>query len=302
MATATQNDNSDLLILSDNDAENGTNIVENNNTELNSTKETDDIFTFDDFDIKEETPEVKTDTIDELWNSDTSSVDTLDFWSDLSIEENIVTDEISFDEPKIEKANNDISPALDMSDFNVDLTEVPESINEISEQITDTIEEPILDITDSPDVSLDSNDTLTNNEEEEESILDITGNNDSIEDIDNETLNTDESILEIEDTNPVWSMVDIIDRAMNDMNYRLNDIKVEKGSEESDITESKEQIANFEAKVTIAEEKLAELASEEAMINKNTKSLERMKASNVATELKAETSTKVHNVKRKKAA
>ena len=302
MATATQNDNSDLLILSDNDAENGTHIVENNNTELNSTKETDDIFTFDDFDIKEETPEVKTDTIDELWNSDTSSVDTLDFWSDLSIEENIVTDEISFDEPKIEKANNDISPALDMSDFNVDLTEVPESINEISEQITDTTEEPILDITDSPDVSLDSNDTLTNNEEEEESILDITGNNDSIEDIDNETLNTDESILEIEDTNPVWSMVDIIDRAMNDMNYRLNDIKVEKGSEESDITESKEQIANFEAKVTIAEEKLAELASEEAMINKNTKSLERMKASNVATELKAETSTKVHNVKRKKAA
>jgi hypothetical protein len=97
-------------------------------------------------------------------------------------------------------------------------------------------------------------------------------------------------------------MSDILDRAIDEMNSRSDVISSEKELEESSISDLKEQIFNLEAKVSISEEKVSELNSENAMILKNKKSIERMKNSNIATDLKKETSTKVHNVKRKKAA
>ena len=303
MATATQNDNADLLILSDNDAETNTLVLDENKIDENNTNDSSDMINFNDFDIKEDTSNLETNKTEDLLNLGETNIDTLDFWSDLSVEDNIISDDLNIDnsnteEIKSEELNNDVSLDLDMSDFSIGSLD----INEEKDITSETTEESVLEITWTPDLSLESNNLLDNNTSTEESVLEITDNTELLSDFGSGTLDIPETTLEVEqELTSVWSMEDILDRAMDEMNSRLDIIKSEKDAEDSHISESKEQIENFEAKVAVAEEKLAELSSEEAMIKKNTKSLERMKTSNIASELKAETSTKVHNVKRKKA-
>jgi uncharacterized protein (DUF3084 family) len=97
-------------------------------------------------------------------------------------------------------------------------------------------------------------------------------------------------------------MADILDRAINEMSLKSEINLSEINTEETHISELKKEISNLEDQVKIAEQRVTELKSEQAMITKNTKSLESMKKSDITTDIQKETSTKVHNVKRKQAA
>ena len=97
-------------------------------------------------------------------------------------------------------------------------------------------------------------------------------------------------------------MVSILDEAMQKLNTRSDLISDERTNEENHISELNKQISDLEAMVADSMEKVASLNSEQAMITKNIKSLEKMKALDVSSEIKSETSTKVHNVKRQKVA
>ena len=108
--------------------------------------------------------------------------------------------------------------------------------------------------------------------------------------------------LSIDSSNTVWTMEDILNKAVTDLETRLSAISDEKAQEEAIIADLKAQIEDLEIKVKTSNEKVSELVSEQSMINKNTKSLERMKTTNATGNIKTSTSTKVHNTKRKQAA
>lgn len=258
MTTAVQDNNTDLLILSDEDTTTDTLDLNVNDDEINTWES--ELITFDDNLTEVNTSEVKVEEDVDPFNFWDSANDTLDFSSDSS---------------DIDNLSNEVedlkSNTLDLSDFN-----------------TENIDSDIVSN------ELDSNNTLNSSSVIDE--LDLTSNESDLESSSNEGISVSKNI------NNVWSMTDIIDRAMNEM-LKKSDINVyEINTEETHKSELKEQISNLEAQVLIAEEQITELNSEQAMITKNIKSLELMKNSNVTTDIKNETSVKVHNVKRRKAA
>ena len=95
-------------------------------------------------------------------------------------------------------------------------------------------------------------------------------------------------------------MVDILDDAMNKLNSRADSISNKISNEESNESELKSKISDLEIQVSDVQGIISELKSEKVLISKNTKSLERMKSSDVTTELKNSTSKRIHNVKRSK--
>ena len=96
-------------------------------------------------------------------------------------------------------------------------------------------------------------------------------------------------------------MEDILSNTINQLTSRSDIISENITSEESVISDLKNQISELEEKVKESESKVSELNSEKSLITKNIKSLEKMKESDIATDLKKETSAKVHNTKRRKA-
>jgi cell division septum initiation protein DivIVA len=76
-------------------------------------------------------------------------------------------------------------------------------------------------------------------------------------------------------------MEDILNRAMAELDSRSEVIVKERDIEEANIVDLKEQIKALEAKVAIANDKVSSLNEEQSMISKNSKAIERMKASNI---------------------
>jgi len=120
-----------------------------------------------------------------------------------------------------------------------------------------------------------------------------------------ETNITENPILDMDSLSsqnePVWTMEDILDRAMVELDLRSDAILKEIELKEANISDLKEQISTLEAQANIEMEEVSELKNEKSMSEKNRKSIEIMKKSNVTSEIKSKTSTKVHNVKRKQA-
>lgn len=97
----------------------------------------------------------------------------------------------------------------------------------------------------------------------------------------------------------VWTMEDILNRAMSELDLRSETIANEKNIEESNISNLEEQIKILEESVRVANEKVEALNTELAMIAKNEKAIEKMKESNMVVETKTETLSKTSNSKRK---
>lgn len=82
----------------------------------------------------------------------------------------------------------------------------------------------------------------------------------------------------------VWTMEDILSRAMSELDLRSQTIANDKKNEESNIADLEKQIKLLEANVKLANEKVSALDLELAMIAKNEKALEKMKETNVVSE------------------
>lgn len=82
----------------------------------------------------------------------------------------------------------------------------------------------------------------------------------------------------------VWTMEDILNRAMSELDLRAETIANEKMVEESNISDLEAQIKALEESVRIANEKVVALDKELAMISKNEKAIEKMKESDIALE------------------
>jgi len=99
----------------------------------------------------------------------------------------------------------------------------------------------------------------------------------------------------------VWSMSDILDRAINELSTKENLNQINIDSENNKIDKLKSEIAELEKNVSVANESVVTLKTEQTMISKNIKSLELMKKTDVTSDITGDTSKKVHNIKRKAA-
>lgn len=276
MATVTNTD--DLLILSDDDNNEDELIIQDVNNDSISILDEENI-SFDDKSFELDT------NITENLNENSSSEDstnTLDFGVDLDL----------WDDD-----NFSITPEVNTEDNSFDL----------SADITEETEEVNLDNS--------SVDLVTENKEEEftldfwdvstENISDIEVTS---EDIDTVEEKVDDNTPMFDDLNlwvawwaikTVWTMEEIIDHAMSDFDIRFDSIGWTKNTKVLHIADLKAQIEDLQLAVKAEEEEVTALESEQAMITKNKKALERMKIANVTTDIKNTNSTKVHNTKRK---
>jgi len=106
----------------------------------------------------------------------------------------------------------------------------------------------------------------------------------------------------------VWTMEDILEKAISDLDSRSESIWNQKKSEEDKKSDFKWEIKDLEVKIKeiqvkidSSDERISELNVEQEMIEKNTKSLERMKKVNPVGDIASTTSKKIHNAKRKQA-
>lgn len=169
-----------------------------------------------------------------------------------------------------------------------------------------------LDLTWGIEINNDSSEELNiaeeNVTETEESTFDLWGFDSAITEEtpviqEEQSLETEDSIFGWDDASVnIWTMEEILSKAIADLEARSETISDEKSRKEENIADLKSQIEDLEIKVKTANDEVAELDSEKAMITKNVKSLERMKKTNDTTDIKVETSRKVHNTKRKQAA
>jgi hypothetical protein len=206
-------------------------------------------------------------------------------------DEDISTDSLVMED---EKMNEDIIWSTDeLITFNEDETPT----NNDADVILDPKEE---------ENSIDLWEVKEENNEDENSLdlWDFTG--EVVEEESDTTSNEDESIFGtndlIQESGSVWTMEDILDRTMLQLESRSEIILKDKESEETNISDLKEQIKSLDTQVSISKEKVSKLDEEETMIEKNIKSIERMKKTDITTGVKSNTSTRVHNVKRKQAA
>lgn len=263
MATITDNDNSDLLIL-DEDSSIDNIIIDENITNEEVKPVSEELITFE----SEPTSETKLDiTLDD--SNETITLDTDESLFDVKSEEDTVNIEsndaniLSLDEP-----------VLDLGEMN---TEIAEDDNEILP--------PDISTDDAFSLSLDLDLWETTTEELSEPVL------------------SDNNSLEVESlwaTSNEWTMEDILDDAMNKLDSRADSIASEISTEETNESDLKNQITDLEWQVKVVNEKISDLKSEKSLIAKNTKSLEKMKSADVTSELKNDTSNRVHNVKRRK--
>lgn len=291
MTTITEDNNSDLLILDDNQSTDS--IILEETTSIDNIKATDeDLITFDTLETTNELdvkPELNISLESDTSVNETIDLGTLEWSSDLKIGEDanfmdafnlddslsLDSEIITLDEPEI----NSWEPSLDINEENTNIDDTLSlwtdlELNSETELISPIVEEvetitPILDEVDSSD----SFDLTPSTIEETSSITEVTS---------------------------VWTMIDILDDAMVRLNTRADSITSNISAEESNESNLKNQIVDLEEKVKVVNGKISDLKSEKALIVKNTKSLERMKSADVTTDLKHSTSNRVHNVKRRK--
>jgi len=81
----------------------------------------------------------------------------------------------------------------------------------------------------------------------------------------------------------IWTMIEILDKAILESASRSNIIEGEIESEQNNISHLKEQMAILEWKVKVSENLVSELNTEKTMISKNIKLLEKMKVADNST-------------------
>jgi len=274
MATITDNDNSDLLILED-DSSTDNMIIEENVINDDKKSSSDDLITFE----KEPVLDITKDSLLDInIKDDNTNID-------LSNENNTL--DLGDSENSISLENNNVSleePVLDLWE------------NSLGIKAEDEIIAPDINTDDAFSLSSDLENTGT----EVQSVKEPTF--EPVEDslIDSNDLDSGLEIDSIWTTTSEWTMVDILDDAMNKLNSRSDLIANEINTEETNESSLKDKIIDLEWQVKVVNEKISDLKAEKALILKNTKSLERMKSADVISETKTQTSNRVHNVKRRK--
>ena len=229
MATITD-DNSDLLILSDDDTNGDSLLIDSNIESLDNSTDSELISFDDDFNL-----------------------------------------ESSLNETKISPNTPNLSVDTD-SLFNT----------------KDVLNEPLATVENFDFSNLDSQNTEQIQPLQPESTIEAT---DSLASLSNDLI-MDTPIVEIEDSSvltpikivTIWTMVEILDRAMHEMTSRTDVIVSEIVTEEENIKELKKQISDLESHVSISEKKVLDLNKEKTMISKNIKSLDKMKSTDVTTD------------------
>ncbi len=214
MTTIIDDDNSDLLILSDEDSNIDSFLLnETDNSQDNLSNN--ELITFED-------------------NSD------FDLWSGLIVDE------------KLELINDNFN-----SDFSLDNNDL--SFSDLNNDKKDEI--------------LSDNNSLTN--------FDLSNNTELIEELQTNSLSSNNQNIPsfpIENSVSVWTMFDILNKAINEMTSRSDIIANEIETEDKHIWELKEKILNLEWQVMVSEWIVSELKDENNLISKNVKSLEKMKS------------------------
>lgn len=75
----------------------------------------------------------------------------------------------------------------------------------------------------------------------------------------------------------IWTMVEILDKAVSELHSRSEVIENDIESDENHIKDLKSQITNLESEVLSTEDHANKLREEDSLINKNIKSIEKMK-------------------------
>lgn len=322
MATATQDNASDLLILWDSEAETGTIILDDEKIIENPINESSDIITFDDGDIKNEEAEVKIDENLNLWETNT---ETLDFWSDIILEDDI-SETKTTNIPEITPESNeaviteeptlDTIEPVDLSDFASDILEVTETPESNEAVVT---EESTLDTIESVDLSGFGNDVLevTETPELNEAVIAEESTLEATESVDlwdfasdvvevteapeiNEAVVTEQAIL---DTNKISYDIFNLEQATETFVTQLEDRKGQISETiewfESDIDDRNNQIKNLRDEISDDKKSIKDLDTENSEIDNKISLVSWKKQAN---NIKTSTSAKVHNVKRKQAA
>lgn len=135
--------------------------------------------------------------------------------------------------------------------------------------------------TDKSEETLEKNDFTTNSEDSLD-LFSTTNIDNNSQEQKEETVFT--APILVSNNVSVWTMEDILSRAMSELDLRSQTIVNDKKNEESNIADLEKQIKLLEANVKLANEKVSALDLELAMIAKNEKALEKMKETNVVSE------------------
>jgi len=260
--TQTNNDNSDLLILSDDTTDSNTDSLLINETESNQ-KNDDDIITFDEEPKKEE---------------DTISNEVISFESTDNTQQPINIDQLS-------DTGNTQDDETTLLEDNVAIPSTSEDSFTLTNN-TDSIENTPKD--ESGMLGLEELWELNN----------IVGNTDNVEenwqsdadnwfelptnvtsneaDLDNTTWEIDTDSF---DTNLVWTREEILSKAITDLTSRTDIIESQINTKKDHISDLKTQISSLEKEVSSCEWDVDQLNFEESSITKNIKALEKMKTS-----------------------
>lgn len=259
MATATQNDDSDLLILSDNNTLTDTIVLDDNIVNEELTTGSDELLSFDSNESNSPDISITENTLD-LWSSD----ETLSLGSDLFITEDKTTEDKTITTEK--KVDDDNSNGFDLWDFSTDSSE---------EKIIETeVETEELDLKPNEDLSTS---------------LGLSSDN-------NLTISADSSI---ENNSEVFSLkvatetfVSQLEKAKEQNSNSIERDEGEISNRENQITSLKSEITDFNKSIKEKKSDNNEIDSKILLVTWNSK----------ANNIKSTTSTKVHNVKRRKAA